>query len=324
MQTVDWTNGGTGYEENVQALCDAIEKAQAGHRPAQLHRAPHDHRLAGPDAQNTGKAHGSALGADEVAATKKVLGFDPDADLRGRRRGHRAHPRGSSSAASRPRPSGRSSSTPGRAQAGSRKALFDRMQTRTLPAGWDDALPTFDADAKGIATRAASGEVLNAIAPELPELWGGSADLAESNNTTTEGRAVVPARRSTSTKKFSGDPYGRVLHFGIREHAHGRDHERHRRCTAAPGSYGGTFLTFSDYMRGSVRLAALMQLPVTYVWTHDSIGLGEDGPTHQPIEHLAALRAIPGLDVVRPADANETAAAGRRSWSTPTARPGWS
>jgi transketolase len=184
------------------------------------------------------------------------------------------------------------------------------MQTRTLPRGWDDNLPTFEADPKGVATRKASGGVLSAIAPALPELWGGSADLAESNNTTPKGEpSFVPEERST--KDFSGDKHGRVLHFGIREHAMGSI----MNGIALHGGtrvYGGTFLVFSDYMRPAVRLAALMQLPVTYVWTHDSIGLGEDGPTHQPVEHLAALRAIPGLDVVRPADANETVAA----WKT--------
>jgi transketolase len=184
------------------------------------------------------------------------------------------------------------------------------MQSRTLPQGWDDALPTFDADPKGVATRKASGGVLTAIAPALPELWGGSADLAESNNTTPKGEpSFVPEEMSTAD--FSGHKYGRVLHFGIREHAMGSI----MNGIALHGGtrvYGGTFLVFSDYMRPAVRLAALMQLPVTYVWTHDSIGLGEDGPTHQPVEHLAALRAIPGLDVVRPADANETVAA----WKT--------
>ena len=181
------------------------------------------------------------------------------------------------------------------------------MRSRTLPAGWEDALPSFDADPKGVATRKASGEVLSAIASELPELWGGSADLAESNNTTPKGEpSFIP--EALSTKDFKGDKYGRVLHFGIREHAMGSI----MNGIALHGGtrvYGGTFLVFSDYMRPAVRLAALMQLPVTYVWTHDSIGLGEDGPTHQPVEHLAALRAIPGLDVVRPADANETVAA---------------
>ena len=188
-------------------------------------------------------------------------------------------------------------------------ALLERMTTRTLPDGWADKLPSWDADPKGVATRKASGEVLAALYPALPELWGGSADLAESNNTAVKGEpSFLPANRQT--KMWSGGPYGRTLHFGVREHAMGSV----MNGIALHGGtrvYGGTFLTFSDYMRGAVRLAALMQLPVTYVWTHDSIGLGEDGPTHQPIEHLAALRGIPGLDVVRPADANETAVAWR-------------
>jgi transketolase len=190
-----------------------------------------------------------------------------------------------------------------------RAALLARMRERRLPEGWADALPSFDADPKGVATRKASGQVLAAVYPELPELWGGSADLAESNNTAVKGEpSFLPADRQT--KMWSGGPYGRTLHFGVREHAMGAV----MNGIALHGGtrvYGGTFLTFSDYMRGAVRLAALMQLPVTYVWTHDSIGLGEDGPTHQPIEHFAALRAIPGLDFVRPADANETAVAWR-------------
>jgi transketolase len=185
-----------------------------------------------------------------------------------------------------------------------RAALLDRLSTRTLPDGWTAALPEFPADPKGMSTRKASGEVLNALAPVLPELWGGSADLAESNNTTMKGEpSFIPSEHST--KEFSGDRYGRILHFGVREHGMG---------TILNGivlhggtrPYGGTFLIFSDYMRPAVRLAAVMELPVIYVWTHDSIGLGEDGPTHQPVEHLSALRAMPGLDVVRPADANET------------------
>ncbi len=181
------------------------------------------------------------------------------------------------------------------------------MKERQLPEGWADKLPTFPADEKGMATRKASSAVIQAIAKAVPELWGGSADLAESNNTTIEDApSFLPDARAT--KMWKADPLaGRVLHFGIREHGMGSI----MNGIAVHGGtrvFGGTFLTFSDYMRGSVRLAALMGLPVTYVWTHDSIGLGEDGPTHQPIEHLAALRAIPGLDVVRPADANETAA----------------
>jgi transketolase len=183
------------------------------------------------------------------------------------------------------------------------------MSKRLLPPSWTNALPRFEPTDKGIATRKASGDTLSAIAAVLPELWGGSADLAESNNTTPKGEpSFLPLNRQT--KEFQGDPYGRVLHFGVREHAMGSI----LNGIALHGPtrpYGGTFLVFSDYMRPAVRLAALMKLPVTYVWTHDSIGLGEDGPTHQPVEHLAALRAIPGLDVVRPADANETVVAWR-------------
>jgi transketolase len=261
-----------------------------------------------PNKQNTGAAHGSALGEDEVKATKRVLGFDaektfdvaPEVIEHARQvvaRGQKQH------AAWQERFEAWKQSNPERA------ALLERMSTRTLPEGWADKLPTWDADPKGVATRKASGEVLAAIYPELPELWGGSADLAESNNTAVKGEpSFLPASRQT--KMWSGGPYGRTLHFGVREHAMGSI----MNGIALHGGtrvYGGTFLTFSDYMRGAVRLAALMQLPVTYVWTHDSIGLGEDGPTHQPIEHFAALRAMPGLDFVRPADANETAVAWR-------------
>ncbi|SCE61296.1 transketolase, partial [Streptomyces sp. Termitarium-T10T-6] len=185
-----------------------------------------------------------------------------------------------------------------------RAALLDRLREQKLPEGWTDSLPVFDADPKGIATRKASGDVLTALAPVLPELWGGSADLAGSNNTTMEGEpSFVPEGKQTG--EFPGNPYGRTLHFGIREHAMGAILNGIA-LQSLTRPYGGTFLIFSDYMRPAVRLAALMKLPVTYVWTHDSIGLGEDGPTHQPVEQLAALRAIPGLDVVRPADANET------------------
>ena len=188
-----------------------------------------------------------------------------------------------------------------------RAALLDRLVAGQLPDGLDKAVPTFAADPKGIATRAASGKVLGALADVAPELWGGSADLAESNNTTMEGQpSFIP--KSKQTREWSGGPYGRTLHFGIREFGMGLI----LNGIALEGltrPYGGTFLVFSDYMRPAVRLAAIQQAPVTFVWTHDSIGLGEDGPTHQPIEHLAALRAIPSFDVVRPADANETGAA---------------
>ena len=261
-----------------------------------------------PNKQNTGAAHGSALGDDEVKATKEVLGLDPAQTFEvapeviehARKvvaRGQEAHAEWQKGF-----DAWRQSNPEG-------AELLERMSTRTLPAGWAEKLPSWDADPKGVATRKASGEVLAALYPALPELWGGSADLAESNNTAVKGEpSFLPANRQT--KMWSGGPYGRTLHFGVREHAMGSV----MNGIALHGGtrvYGGTFLTFSDYMRGAVRLAALMQLPVTYVWTHDSIGLGEDGPTHQPIEHLAALRGIPGLDVVRPADANETAVAWR-------------
>ena len=306
VQTVDWTNDGQEYVEDVEALWKALEKAdRVTDRPSMIVLRTIIAWPA-PTAQNTGKSHGSALGDDEVAATKKILGFDPDRTFEVSEE-VLAHTR---SLVER----GRAEATAWQerldAWAGKNpegKALLDRMATRTLPAGWDEALPTFEADEQGVATRAASGAVLTALAPVLPELWGGSADLAGSNNTTPKGEpSFVPSE--FSTKDFQGDRYGRVLHFGIREHAMGSL----MNGIALHGGtrvYGGTFLVFSDYMRPAVRLAALMQLPVTYVWTHDSIGVGEDGPTHQPVEHVAALRAIPGLDVVRPADANETVAA---------------
>jgi transketolase len=306
VHRIDWTNGGTRYEENVQELWDALEKARATTDRPSFIALKTVIAWPAPHAQGTGKAHGSALGEEEVAATKKILGFDPEQTFevppeviahtravleKGKRAEAEWQGRFDAWAADNP----------------DRRELFDRMQTRSLPAGWEKALPSFDADPKGVATRKASGEVLSGIAPELPELWGGSADLAESNNTTPKGASsFIPAE--LSTKDFSGDIYGRVLHFGIREHGMGSI----MNGIALHGGtrvYGGTFLTFSDYMRGAVRLASLMRLPVIYVWTHDSIGLGEDGPTHQPVEQLAALRAIPGLDVVRPGDANETVAA---------------
>ncbi len=310
VQDVDWTRGGKEYREDVPALYAAIKAAEAVTDKPSFIRLRTIIAWPAPNAQNTGKAHGSALGPDEVAATKEVLGFDPaltfDVDPEVIEHTRQAVARGKAAQAAWDE-----EFAAWAADAGDRKAIFDRMQTRTLPQGWADALPTFDADEKGMATRKASGNTINAIAPVLPELWGGSADLAESNNTTIEDvPSFLPVDRST--KLWSGDPQlGRVLHFGIREHGMGAI----MNGIAVHGGtrvFGGTFLTFSDYMRGSVRLAAIMGLPVTYVWTHDSIGLGEDGPTHQPIEHLAALRAIPGLDVVRPADANETAAA----WQT--------
>jgi transketolase len=307
VQDVDWTNGGEGYHEDVQALYDAIlEAQQVTDRPSFINLRTVIAWPA-PNAQNTGAAHGAALGEEEVAATKEILGFDPaktfevpEGVLEHTRK---AVERGKAAMAAWQEEydawARKDSSDP---------AFYDRLRTRTLPEGWAADLPSFDADEKGMATRKASGQVIQAIAAKVPEFWGGSADLADSNNTTIkDAPSFIPEARST--KEWQGDPYaGRVLHFGIREHGMGAI----MNGIAVSGGtrvFGGTFLTFSDYMRPAVRLAAIMQLPVTYVWTHDSIGLGEDGPTHQPVEQLAALRAIPGLDVVRPADANETTAA---------------
>lgn len=261
-----------------------------------------------PNKMNTGSAHGAALGADEVAATKKVLGFDPEQTFQVTDEVI-AHTR---KAVERGRAAHRAWQEQFDAWAAANpehKALFDRLAERRLPEGWTANLPVHEPDPKGMATRKASGKVLAALAPVLPELWGGSADLAESNNTTMPGQPSF-GPESISTGMWKAEPYGRTLHFGVREHAMGAI----LNGIALHGPtrpYGGTFLVFSDYMRPAVRLAALMRVPAVYVWTHDSIGLGEDGPTHQPIEHLAALRAIPGLNVVRPGDANETTYAWR-------------
>ena len=302
VQSVDWTSTGQ-YVEDVDALQAALEAAKAETGRPSFIALRTVIAWPAPTKQNTGAAHGSALGADEVAATKELLGFDParsfevGADVlahtrQARERGQAAHEEWQTSYEA------------WRTAQPERAALLDRLSRQEMPDGWTDALPEFAADPKGMATRKASGAVLSALAPVLPELWGGSADLAESNNTTMDGEpSFVPADRQTAS--WSGGPYGRTLHFGIREHAMGSALNGIA-LQSLTRPYGGTFLVFSDYMRPAVRLAALMKLPVTYVWTHDSIGLGEDGSTHQPVEHLAALRAIPGLDVVRPADANET------------------
>jgi transketolase len=306
VQVVDWTNNGKEYVEDVAALYDALEAARAvTDRPSFIELRTIIAWPA-PNAQNTGAAHGSALGAEEVAATKKVLGFDPEQTFEvpagvlehTRKLGER----GSAAGAEWDKKFQK-----WREKHPDGFETLMRIKDRTLPQGWADKLPSFEADPKGLATRKASSKVINAIAATVPEFWGGSADLAESNNTTIEDAASF-APKERSTRMWSANPQtGRVLHFGIREHAMGSIMNG---ITLHSGSrvFGGTFLTFSDYMRPAVRLAALMGLPVTYVWTHDSIGLGEDGPTHQPIEHLAALRAIPGLDVVRPGDANEVTA----------------
>ncbi|WP_406151106.1 transketolase [Streptomyces sp. NBC_01012] len=302
VQTVDWTRTGD-YVEDVDALLTAIEAAKAEDSRPSLIMLRTIIGWPAPTKRNTGKAHGAALGDEEVAGTKRLLGFDPetyfpieDEVL--------AHTRAVGERGREARERWRRTYEDWRAADPERAALLDRLREKELPDGWTDALPDFPADAKGMATRKASGEVLTALAPVLPELWGGSADLAGSNNTTMEGEpSFIPADRQTA--EFPGGPYGRTLHFGIREHAMGAVLNGIA-LQSLTRPYGGTFLTFSDYMRPAVRIGALMKLPATYVWTHDSIGLGEDGPTHQPVEHLAALRAIPGLDVVRPGDANET------------------
>ena len=302
VQVVDWKKTGD-YHEDIAELNDAIEAAKAETGKPSLIILRTIIGWPAPKKQNTGKIHGSALGSEELAAVKTILGFDPEKTFevddeviahtrKAVERGQAEHAEWTGRfdvwAAANPE----------------RKVLLDRVLSGDLPEGIAEALPVFAAG-KDVSTRAASGKVLNALGPIIPELWGGSADLAESNNTTLEASAsFVPSQRSTGA--WTGNPYGRVLHFGIREHAmaailngivlHGNTRP-----------FGGTFLIFSDYMRPAVRLAALMQVPAIYVWTHDSVALGADGPTHQPIEQLASLRAIPGLDIVRPADANETA-----------------
>ncbi|MGW1881951.1 transketolase [Streptomyces sp. NPDC001970] len=256
-----------------------------------------------PHAQNTEAAHGSALGDDEVAATKRVLGFDPEKAFEVSDEVI-AHTRKALDRGREVRGEWEKSFAAWRSAHPERAAEFDRIRSTELPTGWEEKLPVFEAG-RGVATRAASGKVLQALGEVIPELWGGSADLAGSNNTTIDKTSSFLPKGNPLPE---ADPYGRTIHFGIREHAmaaalNGITLHGNTRV------YGGTFLVFSDYMRNAVRLSALMHLPVTYVWTHDSIGLGEDGPTHQPVEHLASLRAIPGLNIVRPADANETAIA---------------
>ncbi|MEY2226528.1 transketolase [Streptomyces sp. BF23-19] len=303
VQQVDWTATGS-YVEDVEALHTALAAARAETDRPSLVALRTVIGWPSPGKQNTGKIHGAALGAAEAAATKAALGLDPElsfqvpADVL-------AHARRVGERARAARAAWDKRERDWRAAHPERAAEFDRLSARELPPGWEESLPVF-APGTSVATRKASGEVLSALAGVLPELWGGSADLAESNNTTMAGEpSFIP--EELSTEAFTGHRYGRTLHFGIREHAMGAI----LNGIALHGGtrpYGGTFLVFSDYMRPAVRLAAMMKLPVTYVWTHDSIGLGEDGPTHQPVEHLWALRLIPGLDVVRPADANETAA----------------
>ena len=295
-----------GYVEDVEALHRAILAAEAETDRPSIIRLRTIIGWPAPTKQNTGKAHGSALGEEEVAATKRILGFDPEQHFAVADE-VLAHAREVGGRAKAARAEWEKSFAAWREANPQRSAEFDRIARRELPAGWDAKLPVFPAE-KPLATRKASEAVIQAVAEQLPEFWGGSADLAESNNTTIKGGLSFLPYREDDNEFGGSSPYGRILHFGIREHAMGAI----LNGIALHGNtrpFGGTFLTFSDYMRGAVRLASLMQTPVTYVWTHDSIGLGEDGPTHQPVEHYAALRAIPGFNFVRPGDANETVGA---------------
>ena len=259
-----------------------------------------------PKAQGTAASHGSALGEDEIKQTKIALGLNPDENF-AMPAEVLAHARLVKNRGAQARTQWNTQFEQWKASNPDKATLLDRLQKRSLPAGWDSKLPVF-APGKDVATRAASGEVINAIAAVLPEFWGGSADLAGSNNTSIKGGgSFLPASSSID----GANPYGRIIHFGIREHAMGSILNGIT-LHGLTRSFGGTFAVFSDYMRPAVRLAALMKIPATYVWTHDSIGVGEDGPTHQPIEHFAALRAIPGLDVIRPGDANEVAEAWKK------------
>jgi transketolase len=305
-QTVDWKKTGN-YVEDVEELYNAIEKAKAETDKPSLITLRTIIGWPSPKKQNSGKIHGSALGAEELAGLKTVLGFDPektfevDPEVL-------AHTR-DTTRFDRERSAWEASFDAWASENADKKALLERIVSGATPEGLASALPVFEGGSS-ISTRVASGKVINAIAKVMPELWGGSADLADSNMTTIEGgKSFVPTE--WSTHEWSADPYGRILHFGIREHAMGsilNGIVLHGNTRA----FGGTFLIFSDYMRPAVRLAALMEIPSIFVWTHDSIALGEDGPTHQPIEQLATLRAIPNLDMVRPADGNETAYA----WKT--------
>ena len=305
-QTVDWKKTGN-YVEDIEELYNAIEKAKAVSDKPSLITLRTIIGWPSPKKQNSGKIHGSALGAEELAGLKIVLGFDPEktfevdpAVLEHTRDASRFN---------RERSAWEASFDAWASENADKKALLERIVSGETPAELESALPVFESGS-AISTRVASGKVINSIAKVMPELWGGSADLADSNMTTIEGgKSFVPTE--WSTHEWSADPYGRILHFGIREHAMGsilNGIVLHGNTRA----FGGTFLIFSDYMRPAVRLAALMGIPSIFVWTHDSIALGEDGPTHQPIEQLATLRAIPNLDMVRPADGNETAFA----WKT--------
>jgi transketolase len=306
-QTVDWKKSGD-YVEDMQELNRAIDNAKKETTKPSLITVKTIIGWPSPSKQNTGKIHGSALGAEELAGLKRVLGFDPEKTFD-------VDPivleytRAISETSNAFRKNWDERFQSWRKSNPIQADLYDRLERNELPKNFESVLPVFEHDVE-VSTRSSSGKVINAIAAVMPELWGGSADLAESNNTSIEGaKSFIP--EMFSTNHWAGDPFGRVLHFGIREHAMGailNGIALHGKTRA----FGGTFLIFSDYMRPAVRLAALMRVPSIFVWTHDSVALGEDGPTHQPIEQLATLRAIPGLDVVRPGDANEVAYA----WKT--------
>ncbi len=305
-QIVDWKKTGN-YVEDIEELYNAIERAKSVTDKPSLIILRTIIGWPSPKKQNTGKIHGSALGAEELAGLKTALGFDPEKTFEVAPE-VLAHTR-STERFDRERAAWEASFDAWASENGDKKALLERIVSGQTPDGLAEALPVFEGGSS-VSTRVASGKVINAIASVMPELWGGSADLADSNMTTISGaKSFVPAE--WSTHEWSGDQYGRVLHFGIREHAMGsilNGIVLHGNTRA----FGGTFLIFSDYMRPAVRLAALMGIPSIFVWTHDSVALGEDGPTHQPIEQLSTLRAIPNLDIVRPADGNETAFA----WKT--------
>lgn len=305
-QTVDWKKTGN-YVEDLEELYNAIQKAKAVTNKPSLITLRTIIGWPSPKKQNSGKIHGSALGAEELAALKSVLGFDPEKTFEVSPE-VLAHTR-STERFDRERSAWEASFDAWASENSDKKHLLDRIVSGATPAELESALPVFE-NGSSVSTRVASGKVINAIAGVMPELWGGSADLADSNMTTIAGaKSFVPSE--WSTHEWTGDQYGRVLHFGIREHAMGsilNGIVLHGNTRA----FGGTFLIFSDYMRPAVRLAALMGIPSIFVWTHDSVALGEDGPTHQPIEQIATLRAIPNLDMVRPADGNETSYA----WKT--------
>jgi len=291
---------------DLVALDSAMDQAKAELNRPTLIRMKSVIAWPAPKAQGTAASHGSALGADEIKATKQVLGLNPEADF-SMPADVLAHARKVKERSATIRMTWEKSFETWKATQPDKAALLARLNKKELPAHWDQNIPVFS-PGKDLATRAASGEVINAIAEQLPEFWGGSADLAGSNNTSIKGaQSFLP----TTSSIANANPYGRIIHFGIREHAMGailNGIALHglTRC------FGGTFAVFSDYMRPAVRLSAIMNIGSIFVWTHDSIGVGEDGPTHQPIEHFAALRAIPGLDVVRPGDANEVA----QAWKT--------